>query len=249
MPVTPPVTDLPLFDVMYQCRAMRRLKPDPVPDAVLLQLVDCALRAPSGSNAQNWSFVIVKDAAQKRRLQDLWRRTWAFYLDTTADAALRAHEDAPGRERMVRAATWLVEHLHEVPAIVCVALARDEPFERALRSPATLLKAIRHLGLGATLRLLTRTPAINAMAAGSSAYPAVQNLLLAARALGLGAVITTQHFFVPGEFEAVLGLPAGMRLAALVPVGYPRGRFGPVTRPPVEDVVSWDRFGARRGAV
>lgn len=244
MPVNPPTTELPLFDVMYQCRAMRRLKPDPVPEAVLLQLVDCALRAPSGSNAQNWRFVIVRDSAQKRRLQALWRRTWAFYLDAAATAELRGHEDAAGRERMVRAATWLVEHLDEVPAIVCVALARDEPFERALRAPATLLRAVRHLGLGATLRLLTRAPAINAMAAGSSAYPAVQNLLLAARALGLGAVITTQHFFVPGEFEAVLGLPRGTRLAALVPVGYPHGRFGPVTRPPVEDVLWWDRCDA-----
>ena len=86
------------------------------------------------------------------------------------------------------------------------------------------------------------------MALGASIYPAVQNLLLAARALGLGAVITTQHFFVPGEFEAVLGLPRGTRLAALVPIGYPRGRFGPVTRPPVEDVVSWQRCGAPRAA-
>ncbi|MCB1749462.1 MAG: nitroreductase family protein [Gammaproteobacteria bacterium] len=248
MPVTPPSTDLPLFEVMYQCRAMRRLKPDPVPDEVLLQLVDCALRAPSGSNAQNWRFVVVTDGAQKRRLQAVWQRTWAFYLDAAASAELRGHEDAAGRERMVRAATWLVDHLDEVPAIVCVALAPDEAFERALKAPATLWKAVRHLGLGATLRLFARAPSINAMAAGSSAYPAVQNLLLAARALGLGAVITTQHFFVPGEFEAVLGLPRGTRLAALVPIGYPRGRFGPVTRPPVEDVVSWQRCGAPRAA-
>jgi nitroreductase len=80
------------------------------------------------------------------------------------------------------------------------------------------------------------------MADGATAYPAVQNLLLAARALGLGAVLTTQHFLAPGEFERVLGLPATVTLAAIVPVGWPSGKFGPVARPAPETVVSWDRY-------
>jgi nitroreductase len=80
------------------------------------------------------------------------------------------------------------------------------------------------------------------MADGSTAYPAVQNILLAARALGLGSVLTTQHFFVPGEFEAVIGLPSSVTLAAVLPVGYPKGKFGPVSRPDPRSVVSWDRY-------
>jgi nitroreductase len=70
----------------------------------------------------------------------------------------------------------------------------------------------------------------------------VQNLLLAARSLGLGAVLTTQHFFVPGAFEAVLGIPKHVTLAAIVPVGWPMGKFGPLSRPDPKSVLTWDRY-------
>jgi nitroreductase len=71
----------------------------------------------------------------------------------------------------------------------------------------------------------------------------VQNILLAARALGLGAVLTTPHLFVPGEFEKILGIPSEFTLYAVIPVGYPKGNFGPVSRPEPAGVVHWDRFG------
>lgn len=236
-----PHSDETVFDVMYQCRAMRRLKPDPVPEELLVQLVDAALQGPSGSNAQNWSFVIVRDRAQKQRIQDAWRRAWRFYLEFAPQAELRSHEDEASRERMLSAANYLVDHLHEVPAFVFVACRKDEPFERALFSGKALRAAVKHLGLGGTLKFLASAAGTTAMAAGSTAYPAVQNLLLAARALGLGAVLTTQHFFLPGVFERIVDLPGSSRLAAVVPVGYPMGRFGPLTRPDPAGVIAWDR--------
>ena len=70
------MTDKPtsdVFEIMHTCRAMRRLKPDPVPEDVLVRLVDAAIHAPSSSNAQNWRFVIVRDRAQKQRIAELWR--------------------------------------------------------------------------------------------------------------------------------------------------------------------------------
>ena len=73
-----PASDVPLFEAMYQCRAMRRLKPDPVPESVLLQLVDAAIHAPSASNGQNWRFVIVRDQAQKQRIAEIWRGGFGF---------------------------------------------------------------------------------------------------------------------------------------------------------------------------
>ena len=79
--------------------------------------------------------------------------------------------------------------------------------------------------------------------AGSSIYPAVQNMLLAARALGLGATLTTLYLNFEKEVEAALGLPAGVHSYALIPIGYPMGRFGPVRRVPVADVVYEDRWG------
>jgi nitroreductase len=79
--------------------------------------------------------------------------------------------------------------------------------------------------------------------AGSSIYPAVQNMLLAARALGLGATLTTLYLNFEKEVEAVLGLPPDVHSYALLPIGYPMGRFGPVRRIPLTDVVYGNRWG------
>ncbi len=78
---------------------------------------------------------------------------------------------------------------------------------------------------------------------GSSIYPAVQNMLLAARALGLGATLTTLYLIFEKEVEAALGLPADVHSYALLPIGYPMGRFGPVRRVPLSDVVYEDQWG------
>ena len=241
--MTKPDSREPLFDVMYSCRAMRRFKPDPIPESVLLELVDAALQGPSGSNAQNWTFVIVRDRAQKERIAATWKPTWDFYLETFAKAEARPGEDVAARDRMITVGTHMVTHMAEVPAIVCVGVKRDEALAKVLGSPATLASAARHLGIGGTIKLLTNSTRTSAIADGSTAYPAVQNLLLAARALGLGAVLTTPNFFVPGAFEKILGIPKHVTLAAIIPVGYPVGNFGPVKRPPATAVVSWDRYG------
>jgi len=237
-----PENDEQLFDIMYSCRAMRRLKPDPVPESVLLQLVDAALQGPSGSNAQNWHFIIVRDAEQKQRIAKVWQQVWDFYLQTFARADARPGEDLAARERMKGAGTYLVEHIAETPAIIFVAVKRDEQLAKVLSSPSTLAALIRHFGFGGAARLMMGSTRTNALAEGSTAYPAVQNLLLAARALGLGTVLTTPHFFVPGTFEAILGTPSDVTIAAALPIGYPKGNFGPTKRPSAERVVSWDRF-------
>ena len=79
--------------------------------------------------------------------------------------------------------------------------------------------------------------------AGASIYPAVQNMLLAARALGLGATLTTRHLFFEKETEAALGLPPGVHSYAILPIGYPMGNFGPTRRGALEDFVYLDRWG------
>ena len=79
--------------------------------------------------------------------------------------------------------------------------------------------------------------------AGSSIYPAVQNMLLAARALGLGATLTTLYLSFEKEAEAALGLPSDWHSYALIPIGYPLGRFGPVRRVSLEEVVYADQWG------
>ncbi|HME23645.1 MAG TPA: nitroreductase family protein [Acetobacteraceae bacterium] len=78
---------------------------------------------------------------------------------------------------------------------------------------------------------------------GSSVFPAVQNILLACRALGLGATLTTLHLNFEQEAEAAMGLPTEVHSYAILPIGYPMGKFGPVRRAPLENVVYADRWG------
>ena len=78
---------------------------------------------------------------------------------------------------------------------------------------------------------------------GSSIYPAVQNMVLATRALGLGTTLTTRHLHFEKEAEAALGLPEGVHSYAILPIGYPMGKFGPVGRGPLKEIVYQDRWG------
>jgi nitroreductase len=233
-------TDARLFDVMYQCRAIRRFTTEPVPEELLVQLVDAALHAPSASNAQNWAFVIVRDPVQKQRLKGVWQRAWAFYRNSVGASPLRPGEDVAARTRALTGADHLLDHLEQVPALIFVGVMADSAADRTLLHPPILLK---HLGIAGTAKFLASGQKLAALAKGSTAYPAVQNILLAARALGLGAVMTTQHFFVPGEFEKVLGTPKQFTLAAIIPVGWPASPLGPTRRPAPHTVISWDHWG------
>ena len=78
--------------------------------------------------------------------------------------------------------------------------------------------------------------------AGASIYPAVQNMLLTIRALGLGSTLTTRHLIFAKESEAALGLPEGVHSYAILPIGYPMGKFGPVARGKLSDFVYLDKW-------
>jgi nitroreductase len=239
MSVERPVSDERVFDVIYESRAIRRFTDRPVPDDLLVQLVDAAVHAPSAGNAQNWSFVIVRDEEQKRRLQHVWRRAWTFSHRSAATAPLPPGQDPAARQRALRRQQYLADHLQDVPALIFVGVISDGATQRRLPGPRTLLTS---LGVAGTLRFIRAGPTNTGMVTGSTAYPAVQNLLLAARAVGLGAVMTTQHFYVPGEFEKILGCPKGFSLAAIVPVGWPATALGPTRRADPQPVISWDRW-------
>jgi nitroreductase len=115
-----------------------------------------------------------------------------------------------------------------------------ERFERMLAAAEYLAAHIHEAPVWIVPCLEGGTPT---RTSGSSIYPAVQNMLLAARALGLGATLTTLYLQFEKEAEAALGLPPGVHSYALLPIGYPMGRFGPVRRVPLADVVFEDRWG------
>jgi nitroreductase len=199
-----------LFEIIRTTRSMRRLKPDPVPAELIHRILDAGTRAPSGGNMQRWRFLVVTDPKVKATVGAYYKRAW----DEIVSPRYRSGEPAPGTsrerfDRMLGAAQYLADHIHEAPVWIVPCLEGANP---------------------------SRT-------AGSSIYPAVQNMLLAARALGLGATLTTLYLRFERDVEAVFGLPADVHTYAILPIGYPRGRFGPVRRAPLAEVVYQDRWG------
>jgi|TARA_Y100000310_G_scaffold208693_1_gene209302 nitroreductase len=206
--------EMGMFEVMYNCRAMRRLQSTPVPEEMLIKLIDAANQAPTGSNAQNARWIIVRDQAQKEQLAELNKKAVDVYAggDSQRAAAL-PHQSAEKRVRQLNAVLWQSRHMHEIPALIVACLAFGAPIDAA-----------------------------SAGRGGGSIWPAVQNLLLAARGLGLGAAPTTLALSSPKAVREILHLPDNMAAFCLIPVGYPIGKFGPVTRMPVEETVRWDRW-------
>lgn len=215
-----------LFEIMYSLRSMRRLKPDPVPDELVWNLIDAAVRAPSGGNTQPWRFLVIRDAEKKRFIQERYRRGWDRYVQANLKAAAEAavpmtEAEAAARAKMIGAATHLADHLHEAPVLLLVCMQprkMDLPPdpESQPASPAALYASI---------------------------FPAVQNILLACRAHGLGATLTTLHLLYERAIKTKLGIPDDIETVALIPIGWPVGKFGPTTRAPIETLTYWDTWG------
>jgi nitroreductase len=208
-----------LFEIIESTRAMRRLKPDPVPDELVWKILRAGVCAANGGNSQRWRFLVVKDQAIKAKVQVYYRRA----LAEVVGPRYRTSAPPPGvsREQYDRqhaAVEYLTEHFHEAPVWIVACLDRPQQDVQGIAPPAR--------------------------SAGASIYPAVQNMLLAARALGLGATLTTRHLLYEKETEAALGLPPGVHSYAIIPIGYPMGTFGPVGRGPLKDIVYEDRWGA-----
>ena len=202
---------MPLEEAMRTQRAIRRLKTDPVDDALVLHLIDLAMRAPTGSNAQNWEFIVVKDRTVKERLGALNRSMFRFY----GGIGRRMSRNDPKMLRILDAVQWQVDHFGAIPVLVVACL-------RGFRMPFPPIVATSYYG---------------------SIYPSVQNLLLAARAAGLGAALITMPLWSTFLARRALGLPWSVTPCAVVPLGWPRGRYGPTTRRPVGEVVHVDRYG------
>lgn len=218
------MAEIGLFEAMYTARALRRYRPDPVPDEVMTKILDAAIRAPSGSNAQSWLFVVVKDAEKRRQLGAIYHKASQILTKLYAERPRASHFSEEQYRRFWASVTHLFEHMHEAP-ILLLACLKSAPAAGAL-SPevqSAMAKAAR--------------------TQGASIYPAVQNIILACRAFGLSTVLTTIHAFFEDEVKAVVGLPAEVATYALMPIGYPRDKIGPVRRRPMSEVACLDSYG------
>jgi nitroreductase len=209
---------LDLLEALRTTPSRRYLSDTPIPDDVLWELLDAAVRGPSGGNRQQWGWVVVTDREVKERIASWYRQGWEkVYGVRRAELTdpSRADVDQGLTPASFRAADHLAEHLAEAPVFV--------------------VPVLRHAADSTDKRL------------GSSIYGAVQHLLLAARAYGIGGVLTTLHLVGEQEVDQLLGLPDDAAAMGLVPLGYPaRGRWATPRRQPVEQVVHWERWGTTR---
>jgi len=203
-----------VFEIIHTTRAMRRLKSDPVPDDLVVQILEAAVCAPSGGNNQNWGFIVCTDTEIKQQVQRYYKKAFDEYVLPHYDS--QRETPPPGMSKrqfalQIERVTHLTDHFHEAPVWIVACLDSGE------RPPNRL--------------------------SGASIYPAVQNMLLAARALGLGATLTTRHAIYGAEVDQLFRLPDNVHSYAIVPIGYPAGRFGRVRRGALADIVHRDRWG------
>ena len=203
-----------VFEALYTTRAMRRVKEDPIPEDVIKSILDSAIRAPSGSNRQDWKFVVVTDKDVREKLSDIYKETWDYYVksfynnsEDLGASNLKDKDQIESVKRISNSASWLEENYNKVPLLV-LAFSRNDP-------------------------------------TGSSIYPAIWNLMLAARGHGIGTCLTTVMSFKTDDVYEVLEIPTdkGWALNATITAGYPLGKWGGAERKPVEEVTYLNKWG------
>ena len=200
-----------LFETMETCRAMRRLKPDPVPDELIAKILHAGTCAPSGGNAQKWRFLVLKDRKVKDAATAWYKKAYDEIIGPRYSTVAPPPGVSPERfKAQQNAVSYLTDHFAEAPVWIVACLE-----DGANPGPS----------------------------AGASIYPAVQNMVLACRAVGLGTTLTNRHMFFQKEVDNALGLPEGVHSYAILPIGYPMGKFGPVKRAALKDVVYQDKWG------
>lgn len=223
------MVDIGLFEAIYSARSLRRLKPDPIPEELITRILDAAIRAPSAGNAQNWAFVVIRDAEQRRKLGAIYRKASDIASLVYQARQRPVHLTEQQWQQLLSAGAHLWDHMGDAPVLLVPCLKRrDMP-------PASALPREVQARYQEEIEYLDRIR-------GASIYPAVQNIILACRALGLGTVITTNHLRCESEVKSVLGLPDDVETFALMPIGYPVGKFGPLTRRPVNEVAHADHW-------
>ncbi|MFT4563371.1 MAG: nitroreductase [Gammaproteobacteria bacterium] len=215
--------DLATCDKLLTTTRSVRLRFDlnrPVEPELIEQCLEIALQAPSQTNTQQWHFVVITDAAKRAALADIYRRSFESYWQASVAKAPEAFENpSKSVQRMIESAEFLTANLQDVPVHVLFCSSGD----------------------------LVNLPLFEQASAYGSIIPAAWSFMLAARARGIGCCWTTVHLMDAAAAADVLGLPADVTQAALLPVAYYKGRdFKLAERLPLRDVMHWNSWGEQR---
>ena len=209
-----------LYEAMSTLRAVRRLKPDLIPAEVLNRVLQAAAWAPTGGNVQPFRIIAVTEAHTKQALGTLYHAEWHEYSKGHIKAMPKMRDAAREQmAKMLKAGDYLASHMAETPVMLVFCFNPN-------------LMAITDSGLG--------RPSI---VGGGSVYTAVQNVMLACRAEGLGCVLTTLLCQQEAAVKTLLNIPEDWYTCAHVPIGYPvlKGH-GPISRRPLDKLVFADQW-------
>lgn len=206
---------MPMDEAMRTQRAVRRLHTEPVDIDLVYDLLELSLKAPTSSNSQDWCYVVVTGREQKERLAKLYRPLYRAF----SPLERRSAAGDPKALRQMAPGQWQAEHFADIPVFVIPCYRRN----------------LKHHSVG--------WPQISVSSFYGSVYPAVQNLLLGCRAVGLGASLQTLPIWIMPLARRILGLPRDIVPVCVIPIGWAKGNYGPTTRPPIREVVHIDRYG------
>jgi nitroreductase len=204
---------LGLIEALHSTPARRYLSDNPIDMEIVWEILDAAIRGPSGGNNQGWAWLVVKDQSVKDQISEWYREGWNQAYGVRRSKILEREDasDTLGPKNYL-SAEHLANHIQEAP-IWIFAIQRNTASSTSPR-------------------------------AGSSIYGAVQHLMLAARAHGIGSTLTTLYAGHEVEVKQLLGIPEDALTMALIPLGYPnRGRWSQPKRQAVDDVTHWGRWG------
>ena len=193
----------------------------PVDPAVIMECIELAIQAPTGSNSQGWRWLIVTDDDKKKKLADWYRQAWNMAYGGGDAAVAGVPEDRIAQQkRVLSSADYLANNLEKVPVHVIPCIL-GRPGDN---SPAAAWAGFM-----------------------GSIIPAVWSFQLALRSRGLGSAYTTLHLFHEKEANELLGIPDTVTQVALIPVAYTKGTdFKPATRRPASEITYWDSWKATR---
>ena len=208
-----------IWETLYTQRAIRAWKTDPVPEELIWKVIEAGTKAPSGTNTQPWGFVVIQDDEIRQAISD------------------QLHEGLKGNEGLQQMLEQGSQSADKTTRLMLKGAQRL--FTNLASAPVFIIPCLYQVS----------SPAPEGLLSGSSIYGAVQNMLLAARALGLGTVMTTFQMAAEQILREQCNLPDDATPVALIPMGYPDAKFGPTTRKPVETVTHWEQWGTNKERV
>lgn len=204
--------DVTVLEAIWTLRSMRHLRTDSVEHEKVHLILEAAGKAPSGGNSQPWEFIVITDPSIKKQIRNLTVSGLETYANS--NSRIPPKNAVSSFLRSTNPVTWMAENTDSVPVLILACLNTKR-----------------------AKRLTEEWAWLEEQANWASVFPAVQNLLLAARALGLGTAVSIFPLFRMNELRQALKLPDYVKPGILIYVGYPVGRFSEAKRLPIENFI------------